>query len=550
MSKSALTAIVLLEAAVIVLLVILLAGRDDKPAGGDLLVRGEGDEAPAPGVRTDAPPPDTSEPHLEGAEGAGRAREEAPPRELLPLAEDDLLGIVVFGAVTTESGDSVEGFYVYLRSPDGSYRTASGPAGFAFVGVTPGTYDLSCRAEGYVEPPAQQLVLEAGEVSRRIDLVLSQATRILVRLETPEGKSLKAEAVTAHMEVDGLAVVATHERPDGNLPLTDLRNHSRYGLGEWQTSSPFERPEGEIPKEFAGRIDVEEPPPFFLSLALRHVVVDTIEVEEPVDEVTFTLPLEALTGQLATVKFKVVDATTGEPLADLGVNLSDAQSSRFGLTTDEAGVFEQENQSPGLLQLSLYSPEGYAPYWRLVRIEPGRLNDLGTIRLAGARKIQGRVVDAQGQPLAGSVTWRDPALMDFPQELHPNWSASVGVDGAFTLRAVAPVPGWLLFRAKGHPSVTLPVDTTEGDVEDLEVVVPDGIVVEIRPERAAGWHHLFSIEDEAGLPVLSRTVRGPWPISTHLAAGRYTLRIHAPDGTERQLPIVVETRPVELTVPR
>ena len=81
-------------------------------------------------------------------------------------------------------------------------------------------------------------------------------------------------------------------------------------------------------------------------------------------------------------------------------------------------------------------------------------------------------------------------------------------------------------------------------------MVPDGVLVRIQPQGTEGWHHVFALETAEGLPLFARTVRGPWPIARYLAKGRYVLRIHAPDGTERRVPILVETQELDVPVER
>lgn len=541
MSKRALAMIALLEAVVIVVLLILIGIGGEAPPTEPVPIARATERADFPGaLRREASPPPSD------AQLAGSADVAPPPTTAWQLGPGDPLRIVVYGSAATADGEPVAGLAIWLRRPDGTYETASATEGaFVFVGVEPGRYNLSCRADGYTPPSPRDVILDARESSRREDLVFTKSTRILVRAQTPEGDALRAKALEAHLPVDQWAVVATREAPAGNLPLTTLRNHDEYGLGKWLPNGPLHGRGAAIPEGYLGRIDARVAPPFFLSLAWRHVVLGTVEVREVVEDVTFTIPLSTLLGQRAPVRLRVVDDETGDPLPDVHVNLSDAQSSSFGPKTDENGMYEAEHHPPGLLQLSLGAQE-YAAHWQIVRLEGGRSNDLGTIRLRRARTIQGRVVDVHDRPVKGRVTWRDPALMTFPQELHPNWGTGTDDEGGFALE-VGPQPGLLLFSAKGRPPVTMPVDAG-GDVEDLEVVVPDGVLVRIRPRGSEGWHHLFAIETAEGLPLFARRVRGPWPIARHLASGRYVLRVHAPDGTERRIPILVEGEELEVTV--
>lgn len=70
-------------------------------------------------------------------------------------------------------------------------------------------------------------------------------------------------------------------------------------------------------------------------------------------------------------------------------------------TTSGTGSFTLEGARPGAAQLLVQAP-GHEPWWREVALEPGGTLDLGTIVVGCGPALRGRVVDAEGRPVAGA----------------------------------------------------------------------------------------------------------------------------------------------------
>ncbi len=132
-----------------------------------------------------------------------------------------------------------------------------------------------------------------------------------------------------------------------------------------------------------GRLEGLAPLPVFVSLVLRHVVLQTLRVEPGADSVTFTVPWEQIDAQFGTVRVRVIDAETKVPLTKATASISDSQAG--GEKPDADGVFALPHQKPGLLDLELRC-EGYERWVSLVDLPP-------TVALDHVTHIAGTVRD-------------------------------------------------------------------------------------------------------------------------------------------------------------
>jgi hypothetical protein len=81
--------------------------------------------------------------------------------------------------------------------------------------------------------------------------------------------------------------------------------------------------------------------------------------------------------------------------------LASVQIGQRPTTPAAAGAFELKELEPGKYDLTLRGPEFAETVQRDVEVQPGKVTDLGTIKVARGRKLIGRVVDSTGAPAAG-----------------------------------------------------------------------------------------------------------------------------------------------------
>lgn len=272
--------------------------------------------------------------------------------------------------------------------------------------------------------------------------------------------------------------------------------------------------------------------------------------ERPFFETIELRPAEPITGRVVTPE--------GEPAA--GVELlaysrtdklppGQYEYGSFARTkTDAEGRFQLPVTTPGRAVYWIL-PEAYAPELRL--LPDGKRGDLGTITLKGGVTVTGRVLDVQGQPLAGVYVEADRERGDGPESEALNEltvadairrATQTDAEGRFTFAPLPPgsyrvMPADVNFsgdRSAGWtrqelPGVFAPTKLTieEGETPDpLEVrasphVVIEGRWLDGRGEPKSGW----------GSSVFGRIDGSYWHAMTRPdPQGRFSLRV--PHGLE------------------
>jgi protocatechuate 3,4-dioxygenase beta subunit len=184
-----------------------------------------------------------------------------------------------------------------------------------------------------------------------------------------------------------------------------------------------------------------------------------------------------------------VQSADGRPLAGAEVSLWPADLGVPEPWKGRSGVdgrFVVQEVPPGVHTV-LVAGAGLLPAWR-EGVEVGRATamdaashdptlDLGALVLSPGVEVQGRVVDASGQPVAGAEVSLEPRL---PEEVAWRWlpppEARSGSDGRFRLGPASPEGTlWLLAKAERHRFATVQV---EAEAVDGRRTVPEPIVLE------------------------------------------------------------------------
>lgn len=468
-----------------------------------------------------------------------RVAEEVPSSESSsPVADAPR---IVHGLVTDPEGNPLR-TTVVLRSTadvvtrwygqvqhDGRYAVAGLPVGPLAVHVT---------------HPGFRPYEESVDVSvTRHDIVLEPALMIDVIVRTPDGRayrSLSREDLDLPLRPN-FAVYVSRE-PFVQLPLTNLRDAPRTELGEFKAGLYVDgrhiQPEGDA----IGFLQMNAGPPFHVALLLRQTLLTSQAVTQPVESLTFVVDPAVIRSSLAQVRLRVVDRATGAPLTNGRVSLNDRQSGGGGERPDENGSVVLQGIVPGLLVLEPYF-EGYASTRRYVRVHPGADLDLGTVALDRPAAIRGVVKDEDGAPVDARIAYRDQRVMTSPQPVDVGMSARTDGAGKFEIQAAGRGPQLLFVTplSTSHARRTVVVDTTGGDVENVEIVLPLG--TEVTFERADSSPVLWQLQDEGGNVVLgilatARTAK------VFLAPGRYTVRTYDDETVIRSKAFRVEASPL------
>ncbi|MFS8066192.1 MAG: carboxypeptidase regulatory-like domain-containing protein, partial [Byssovorax sp.] len=182
--------------------------------------------------------------------------------------------------------------------------------------------------------------------------------------------------------------------------------------------------------------------------------------------------------------------------------------------TDAEGAFEVDDLAPGRVRIAVTAPE-HAPAEVVVQAHGDRDHpaDLGTIDLAEAGEVEGEVVDADDQPVAGARVGRGGVPTYLPLGPLPRGIVATDRDGRFTLG--------------GLP---------EGKVK-LEAYFADlgRAVVEDVPVRAGRTTTRVKITLGAGTPA-SREPKGAGSVAVTLGErDRTVVVVMVPPGSEAEL---------------
>lgn len=405
----------------------------------------------------------------------------------------------------------------------------SGGGGYAVPDLPPGGCDVTIVADGYAEWH-ERVDLAPGAAVVRRDVVLQPLLRIPVRFVTPQGGSLWMESQSsrgASSLVSGppLTIVPTKEPLAAGTPGWSVRRETRFGRFQCERS---------LTGECDGTLELRGELPLIANLVMERRVLESRPITAPVDGLEFVVDPATLVQGLATVRWRVADAVTGSPLdlsavyigGPLGETGSDAKQ-----FCRSDGSYEIPSLDPGEVSLS-FEAAGHERLRSRMLIAPGDDHDLGTILLAPAATIAGRVLDPDGNPIRARIT-----ANVFDRTLPPpfigreRYIASGEASGEFTI-AAGRRRVLLFVKAAGCAWESHVVDASAGDVRDLEFRLVSGTRVAIRV-AAERWR-LLSIEvrTDSGQPIGTASIAGSETAHLALRPGNYRVVV-LEDGAER-----------------
>jgi len=390
---------------------------------------------------------------------------------------------------------------------------------FAVPGLAPGTWTLRVTADGFASHEAE-CTLEQDAL-QTMDVSLRRAQCVKVFLHTPDGGSLAAALAKVGVW-QGLTVVATATALDRDLPATENSSVGDLDGGRYRSkqdrnaSQAADVPDGELQLDQA---------PVHAALLLRHVVLAQQLVAPAQDTLTFTIDPATMLAKLATVRLRLVDADSREPLSGM-VTIETAQGGGARGKTDAEGRLVIEHVLPGTGALQA-RPKEHEALWTIVRIPSGGEVDLGEIAVHRTVPLSGRVLDALHQPVSGTVQWTPLDTMTFPRLLVDRRSTTVDGDGEFRLQV-----GRRRYVVIAHGSDgSIGYATGEGGSSEVcEIRVTPAVTIRVvaRGDRYASY--VATVRDAAGVPIAARAVEPRWREQMlTVPAGDYTLEVHDQD---------------------
>jgi hypothetical protein len=492
---------------------------------------------PPPELRHETASPDAAaDPALEAEIGEAGGAPEPPASS----GESDPVQHVLFGRVTDPSGTPLAQALVGLTDDLGArvHDRTDADGGYSISGLHAGRWWLRTWEQTHRE--LLDVVQIAGDsTALRKDLVLEPVRAVIIRLVDSQGRPFFDVLRKRFPSGIPLSFVATREPPPERLH--DVRG--RLNAGEGPRTGRFEWDPGEGGR--CGYLEVQDPRLGWVSLVFDRLVFETKALGADARELTFVLDPERLDRSLCSLRWRFVDAETGEPLLHAGGDANTDESSRFlPAARDPDGRVILEHLSPGRLRISL-RVEGHEGFTRTLVLTPGEARDLGTIALDRETWIRGRVVDGLGEPVGVHLAcariepgdpFAKPDVQGWTTESRPDGTFEVGGlgRGKYLLRTVVDDEVGIPSRPMDAKWVSSShvVSTLGGSVEDLVLrLEPACLLVFIVSDKAcSSWR--FRVTEDSGFVIRSGRFYGLGPRRLKLPPGRYGVVLSDEDGRE------------------
>jgi len=462
-------AIAAIEAVAIVLLVMTRAPEPERALAA---------RAPLEQPRPAAPAFSAHEPGTETLAATTPTSESAPQPLAVAGADTLAVGIVLCGHVTVDDGRPLRGCFVEIFQEHADVaRVDVDRDSYAVAGLEPGLYSVACHAEGCLSAPVQ-IGLDAARPVERLDLFLERTPVIPVRIRTPDARALLPLFEQAKLP-GRLCPVVTLQ-----APAHDLGDEAQPAQTWTELSKILDEEEGKAELQagdWDGVLSVQVRLPVYVNLVWDRRVLATQAVSTASAGVSFTVDFEALMRELSSVRARVVDFDSGQP-----VEGALAQLDRDYLQGDDSGVFRFDKVTPGPHTLHIIPPGAWFGISDSLAIvgandathaeanvsletQAGQQLDLGDLRLQRTVEVRGRVTDAGGRPLAVNViATRADADADSQSRSSRLVVSPNANDGSFSVRVV---PGrWNFSTSHDSQAPGAKVLDIRGDIDGVNLI--------------------------------------------------------------------------------
>jgi hypothetical protein len=436
-------------------------------------------------------------------------REAVPSAHAASFELDPSFGTLIYGTASSRDGTPIESCRIsFTCAKDSKNRIAATIErghGYSVTGLHPGIWKVYGKPDDHQALQAEVEILDSP--SQRVDLTFEPSFLVTVKMQTPDGQPLSKALAQAKLGYHTAVVAVVSRQPfTGNLPMTELRSHSRFGIGNWQAAGGLSaRQRKPAAPDITGTLEMTEPPPLYVAAVFRHVVLATEMIDAGAKEIVLTVSMDKIRESHSTIRLQVMDARTGLPIPKARVGISDSQSGGGGRPTDEQGRIELENERVGILELDIFA-KGFERYHQLLRLDPGE-HDLGVIRVHPAKEVSIAVVGADGKPGAGvAIQWQCLDRRSFPQPLRNRRSGRTEADGKSTLQGLG--EGTYLVQAfeRGKSYGHAVVNTMQQTEEPVRITLADVLQVNVAAmtELPRTSIHCLTIYDAERSPVWAR----------------------------------------------
>jgi len=434
---------------------------------------------------------------------------------------NDPIGVLLTGNVTFRDGGAVTDPSVYVKQDDSGRSASTNEGCYAVVGLTPGTWTATVRADGAID--VEQTFEITDDAEQRHDFVLDRSYPVRVFCTTPDGKDLAKALGEADTFVFDLHVIARREPFPDRLAPTD------YGI-VWAGDAKWEGRRnrgGKVDKAdgSAGILHLTAPPPAHAALMLRHVVIQQQRIDAGAKEVRFVVDPAVWQSKLGTVTLRVVDLESRAPLTEALVSLNTSSTGGGGQKCDTEGRLVLKGAQPGLLFLEITAKDR-EHYLATIRVEPGQSLDLGDVSLGRSVDFTGRLEDENGKPVTtANLTWTELKWRTGATEFVTNRATRIAADGTFKLWGTGPGKIAVQARTKDGNVACGVFDNPSPTPAVLRLV--RGSKVEVTRNDDPTRAFTITFFDAQRQPVEARTLVARWPkLTVALQPGQYGFEVH------------------------
>lgn len=462
-----------------------------------------------------------------------------------PIAQD--MGIILQGEVRVPAGAEVEQLQVSLKPlPDGKERQAnlSRQRHYAFAGLAPGNWRAMVHGRGFVTF-SEEFTIEPTPQLQTRNFELQREDLVKVAMVAPDGEPLQDATAKQQPPIEfpwfSLTILATAEAPPDELPAATGDRPAAQTLGSFELGLFQEPP---LPKRYVGTLRLQHQRPVHVSAFFGTQRLATTELTGPTDEVVLQVDPQSIANAKGTVRFRLLDAETGVPIAGMPVDLDGAH---YRGTTDPQGNCVSPPVVCGRHRVIPFSAEHERVAWDC-EVRPGQERDLGDLRLQRTLPaITGTMTDSAGRPTDGRVSW---IALDHGSvgEIGRANAFAVDASGSFSANRIGR-RRYLLLGTNGARELCWTSVDTRQPPEAIELRLRPTIRIAIQQELGPFEAVEILIVDPEGFPVADARVHAGSRQTLRLPAGTYHAELRRDDGAKQSIPFTVGPDSGSLRIP-
>jgi hypothetical protein len=365
---------------------------------------------------------------------------------------------------------------------------------YEFVQMAAGIWELTCVAKGFErQVKVVQLPDRNDEVPFDFALAPARALPIVVHIRCPDGRALTDAA-----DRSGDKELLFHLR----IVCTDACPPSRAALPGSVRILPSQaksfRPDSRLPKKSGASddswfsVELEHDGTGCCCLVLGKHVLEVAPFDASTKRIDMIVSMDDVRRWTASVRVRVVDASTGAPMNHVDVCVRSAAGDRSQGGTDATGSAFLVNVIAGDDVLDVDVPS-YARSTQAVFIRPNIENDLHVVKLHPKVTVSGTLEWPRQVELPKPVVWTyrvdEGEELSRPQAYPPSSMNSgafqfVGVDPGIYLvgwQATATSPPVSAVRDGKVPGWRY-VDARSGDVSGVEIVLDEAMARQMQED--------------------------------------------------------------------